>query len=145
GRGRRGMIQHLIVIPILLPLAAAAVLMLTGARSRPLHGVISIAASLGLLAAAIGLVVQAGAGEAAATYRLGDWPTSVAIVLVGDRLAALMVLLAAVLGLVNSVFSLGRWARLGPFYPVFSQLLLMGLNGAFLTGDLFNLFVFFEI
>ncbi len=139
------MSQHLVIIPILLPLAAAALLMLLGARNRPLHGVISIAASAGLLVAALALVARAGGGDVAATYRLGDWPTSVAIVLVGDRLAALMVLLASVLGLVNSVFSLGRWARLGPFYPVFAQLLMMGLNGAFLTGDLFNLFVFFEI
>lgn len=139
------MIQHLVIIPILLPLATAAVLMLLGARNRPLHGVVSIAASVGLLVAAVALVGTANGGEVAATYRLGDWPTSVAIVLVGDRLAALMVLLASVLGLVNAIFSLGRWSRLGPYYPVFAQLLLMGLNGAFLTGDLFNLFVFFEI
>lgn len=139
------MIQHLIIVPILLPLAAAAALLLSGARNRRLHGLISIAAAVGLLAASIALVLSANTNEVAATYALGDWPTSVAIVLVGDRLAALMVLLASLLGLINAVFSLGRWARLGPHYPVFSQLLLMGLNGAFLTGDLFNLFVFFEI
>ncbi|MBX3478504.1 MAG: monovalent cation/H+ antiporter subunit D [Brevundimonas sp.] len=139
------MIPHLIILPILLPLAAAAVLLLSGTRNRPLHGVISIAASVGALAVAVALVLAANTGEVAAAYRLGNWPTQVAIVLVGDRLAALMVLLASLLGLVNAVFSLGRWARLGPYYPVFSQFLLMGLNGAFLTGDLFNLFVFFEI
>ena len=139
------MTQHLVVVPILLPLATAAILMLTGARNRPLHGVVSIAASVALLAAAVALTVQAGSGDVSATYRMGDWPAWVAIVLVGDRLAALMVLLASILGLVNAVFSLGRWARLGTYYPVFSQLLLMGLNGAFLTGALFNLFVFFEI
>lgn len=139
------MIQHLIIAPILLPLATAAVLLVSGARNRPLHGVLSIAASVGTLVAAVALVLAANRNDLAATYQLGDWPTSVAIVLVGDRLAALMVLLASVLALVNAVFSLGRWARLGPYYPVFSQFLLMGLNGAFLTGDLFNLFVFFEI
>lgn len=138
------MIQHLVIIPILLPLAAAA-LLLAGGRSRPVQAAVSIAASLGLLIAAVALAVAVNAGEVSATYRLGNWPTSVAIVLVADRLAALMVVLASVLGLVNAVFSLGRWSRLGPYYSVFSQLLLMGLNGAFLTGDLFNLFVFFEI
>ena len=132
------MSQHLVILPILLPLAAAAVLLLPATRARPVQAAVSIVASAAL-------AMRVGGGEVAATYRLGNWPTSVAIVLVADRLAVLMVILAAVLGLVNAVFSLGRWGRLGPYYPVFSQLLLMGLNGAFLTGDLFNLFVFFEI
>src|SRR5690606_2608344 len=133
---------HLVIAPILLPLAAAVLLLFSGSRSRPVQAAISIAASAGLAVLAVALAVQTNAGELAATYRLGGWPTSVAIVLVADRLAALMVILASLLGLVNAVFSLGRWSRLGPYYPVFSQLLVMGLNGAFLTGDLFNLFVF---
>ncbi len=139
------MSQHLVIAPILLPLAAAVVLLLWGGRDRPLQAAVSIAASAALVGIAVALASTVDSGGVAATYRLGDWPTSVAIVLVADRLSALMVLLASLLGLVNAVFSLGRWSRLGPYYPVFSQLLIMGLNGAFLTGDLFNLFVFFEI
>ena len=78
-------------------------------------------------------------------YRLGDWPAPFAIVLVVDRLAALMVLLTSVLATTAVVFSLARWHRVGVlFHPLF-QFLLMGVNGAFLTGDLFNLFVFVEI
>ena len=88
---------------------------------------------------------QAGGQGLVLTYRLGNWPTEVSIVLVADRLSALMVLLAAVLGLFNTASALSRWSRLGPYYSALSQFLLMGLNGAFLTGDLFNLFVFFEI
>jgi multicomponent K+:H+ antiporter subunit D len=139
---------HLVILPILLPLAAAALLLLMGGRGRCLEAIVAVTASVALLAIALALaaVVDGRAGASLTlTYRLGDWPTSVAIVLVADRLAALMLVLAAVLGLVNALVSLGRWSRLGPHYHALSQLLLMGLNGAFLTGDLFNLFVFFEI
>ena len=78
-------------------------------------------------------------------YRLGDWPVPFAIVLVVDRLSALMLLLTSLIAAAAVVFSLARWHRAGAhFHPLF-QFLLMGLNGAFLTGDLFNLFVFFEV
>jgi multicomponent K+:H+ antiporter subunit D len=78
-------------------------------------------------------------------YRLGDWPAQFGIVLVHDRLSALMLALVALLGLAAFVSSLARWDRAGAhFHPLF-QFQLMGLNGAFLTGDLFNLFVFFEV
>ena len=78
-------------------------------------------------------------------YRLGDWPSLFGIVLVLDRLSALMLVLTGVLGFAALVFSLAHWQRAGAhFHPLF-QFQLMGLNGAFLTGDLFNLFVFFEV
>jgi multicomponent K+:H+ antiporter subunit D len=67
------------------------------------------------------------------------------IVLVADRLAAMMLVLTGVLGLTSVLYATARWHRAGVhFHPLF-QLQLMGLNGAFLTGDLFNLFVFFEV
>ena len=89
---------------------------------------------------------SAGTDAAAVrVYRLGDWPSLFGIVLVLDRLSALMLVLTGVLGLAALVFSLARWHRAGAhFHPLF-QFQLMGLNGAFLTGDLFNLFVFFEV
>ncbi|MDX9998751.1 MAG: monovalent cation/H+ antiporter subunit D [Phenylobacterium sp.] len=122
--------------------------MLVGGRRRGVEAGLALAASFATLIVALllaGAADQAGGQGLVLTYRLGDWPTNVAIVLVADRLSALMVLLAAILGLLNTASSLSRWARLGPYYTALSQFLMMGLNGAFLTGDLFNLFVFFEI
>src|SRR5690625_5264220 len=88
-----------------------------------------------------------GGGRTARTgvYLLGGWAAPLGIVLVVDLLSALMLLLGAMMGLATLVYALARWHRAGVhFHPLF-QLFLMGLNGAFLTGDLFNLFVFFEV
>src|SRR6185437_17049733 len=78
-------------------------------------------------------------------YRLGDWPAPFGIVLVLDRLSALMLALTSVLALATAVFSLARWDRAGAHFHSLFQIQLMGINGAFLTGDVFNLFVFFEV
>ncbi|MFP2926590.1 monovalent cation/H+ antiporter subunit D [Pyxidicoccus sp. 3LG] len=78
-------------------------------------------------------------------YLPGNWPAPFGIALVADRLAVLMLLLSGLVGLCTQLFASARWDKAGVhFYPLF-QLQLMGLSGAFLTGDLFNLFVFFEI
>src|SRR5690606_17925462 len=94
------------------------------------------------------LWVSATAGPDAAStrsYRLGDWPAPFAIVLVADPPAALMVTLPAVLALSPLGFSAARCHRAAQHGHSLFQLQLMGLCGAFLTGDLFNLFVFFEL
>src|SRR6185312_13610024 len=92
-------------------------------------------------------VVRASSGAIEA-YREGDWPAPFGIVLVLDRLAALMLALTAVVASVSlssALTAAPAWDTRGRhFHPLF-QLQLMGLNGAFLTGDLFNLFVFFEV
>src|SRR3546814_3232658 len=80
--------------------------------------------------------------------RISDWSSDVCssdLVLVADRLSALMVLLTSVLALALLPYALGRWQHRGGHFQPLLQFLLMGLNGAFLTGDLFNLFVFFEV
>src|SRR5690606_903082 len=83
--------------------------------------------------------------EQVLVYNLGGWSAPFGIVLVVDRLAALMVLVTSVLGLCAFIYSLARWAVVGPRFHSLFLLLLMGLNGAFLTGDMFNLYVFFEV
>jgi multicomponent K+:H+ antiporter subunit D len=136
------------IAPILLPLLAGAImLVLGGERRRNVNAAINVIASLSLLCVSLALIRSVDASPAGVTgvYRLGDWPAPFAIVLVVDRLAALMVLLTSLLAIAAVVFSLARWHRVGVlFHPLF-QFLLMGVNGAFLTGDLFNLFVFFEV
>ncbi|OYW30640.1 MAG: monovalent cation/H+ antiporter subunit D [Caulobacter sp. 12-67-6] len=136
---------HLVVTPIVMPLAVGAVMLFLGARRRRWEAGLAIAACAALLLNAIALVVLTDADGLSRAYRMGDWPASFAIVLVADRLSALMLVLAATLGLVSTIFALSRWSRHGPYFYALVQFLLMGLNGAFLTGDLFNLFVFFEV
>jgi multicomponent K+:H+ antiporter subunit D len=84
-------------------------------------------------------------GGAMGFYLLGDWATPYGIVLVLDRLSAMMLLLVALLATPALIYSLAGWQRQGQHFHALFQFLLMGLNGAFLTGDLFNLFVFFEV
>jgi multicomponent K+:H+ antiporter subunit D len=140
-----GLVDHLAVLPIVLPLFAGALLALIEDRHHRAKLVINILATALLLAVALALMVHVGNGAAIVTYRLGDWPIPFAIVLVADRLSALMVLLTACLALSSVLASVARWYRAGSHFHSLFQLLLMGLNGAFLTGDLFNLFVFFEV
>jgi multicomponent K+:H+ antiporter subunit D len=135
--------HHLIVAPIALPLVAGALLAVYDERRQFLKGVINLVSTLTTLCLAIVLLQEADGG--AGVYLLGNWPAPFAIVLVLDRLSALMVVLTAVLACASLVFSLARWHTAGAHFHTLFQFLLMGVNGAFLTGDLFNLFVFFEV
>jgi multicomponent K+:H+ antiporter subunit D len=136
--------DHLVITPIVVPMLAGAAMVLVGDRRRGAVMALGLASTL-LLAVLAGFLLRDAAAPEVRIYRLGDWPSLFGIVLVLDRLSALMLALTAALGLAAFVFSLARWDRAGAhFHPLF-QFQLMGLNGAFLTGDLFNLFVFFEV
>lgn len=136
------------IAPILIPLAAAALQLLAGRRQVRTRIALSALSCLALVVVAALLTVSvAGPGDTSRTlvYNVGAWPARYAIVLVVDRLAALMLLLTAVLAAAVLPGALGRWQYKGVYFQPLMQLLLVGLNGAFLTGDLFNLFVFFEV
>jgi multicomponent K+:H+ antiporter subunit D len=136
---------HLPILPIAIPALAAPLALLAMRRRRALAVGIGFASCAALLAC--GLVLMAGAsGGTILSYALGEWPAPFGIVVVVDRLAALMLVLTAVLALLALTHAVVTGAdRKGwHFHPLF-QFQLMGLNGAFLTGDLFNLFVFFEV
>ena len=137
---------HLIVAPIILPLVTAAILLLFDERKRKLKMAINSISTLGLIAIAIMLAGMASnRAPDALVYLIGNWPAPFGIVLVLDRLAALMLVLTSLLGMASLSFALAHWHKASPHFHTIFQLLLMGLNGAFLTGDLFNLFVFFEV
>ncbi|WP_378941959.1 monovalent cation/H+ antiporter subunit D [Mesorhizobium sp. ANAO-SY3R2] len=141
--------EHLLILPILLPLFAGALMLLFDERRHVLKAGINIVSTLLLLILSVALLRLADTpdaeGAAMKVYLLGDWAAPFGIVLVLDRLSALMVALSSVLASAALVFSLARWHKAGPHFHTLFQFLLMGLNGAFLTGDLFNLFVFFEV
>src|SRR5690606_37730369 len=143
--------QHLPILPVVIPLMSGALMLLVRdghRRGRLTLGILSI---LGQLATAITLLcLTAGYlpntwPDGVGVYLLGDWPAPFGIVAVVDRLSAVMLVLTALLGLASWVYSTARWDRAGVHFHALFQFLLMGLNGAFLTGDLFNLFVFFEV
>ncbi len=145
-----GWLDHLIIVPIVLPLAAAAGMLLLDERRRILKGLISLAVMTGILVIALLLLHESATGATdgggvAQVYSLGGWTAPYGIVLVADRLSTLMLALTGVLALGALTFSLARWDRAGPRFHILFLLLIMGVNGAVLTGDLFNLFVFFEI
>ncbi len=135
--------DHLLVLPIVLPIAASGIMLLLDERRSGLKAAMSLATAAALLVIAVALAGHVA--DAPLVYRLGNWAAPYGIVLVADRLSVLMLLLTAVLGLSALIFAVARWDRAGPRFHALFLLLLMGVNGAFLTGDLFNLFVFFEV
>lgn len=142
---------HLVAVPILVPMLTAALMLLLGEQRRRLKSALSVASGLIGLLAALALLrwVNAdgtgGGPGSIGVYLPGNWRAPFGIVLVADRLSTLMVALTGVVAFAASIYSTSRWDRAGVHFHPLLQLQLMGLNGAFLTGDLFNLFVFFEV
>ncbi|MGH1414053.1 MAG: monovalent cation/H+ antiporter subunit D [Pelagimonas sp.] len=136
---------HWIIAPIVLPALLAPFIVLAARYHINIQRVISVAGALSLMTIAAGLVWQTSDGTIL-LYQLGDWAAPFGIVLVGDRLSTLMVLLTAVLALFVLLYAIGSgWDDRGRHFHALFQFQLMGIVGAFLTGDLFNLFVFFEV
>ena len=144
-------LRHLVVLPILIPLVAGATLFFLAEARRTARVTIAIVSMVAQLAVALGLLYLTSDAapyiwpEGIGVYAIGGWPAPFGIVLVVDRLTAVMLTLGAIVSLATLVYSIARWDRPAqPFHSLF-QFLAVGLNGAFLTGDLFNLFVFFEV
>jgi multicomponent K+:H+ antiporter subunit D len=145
---------HLPILPVLLPSATAIVLLLLGDHGgedashghRKLLWARRLALGSGLLGLLISaaLVYGAAGGELRA-YLVGEWPAPYGIAIVIDRLGALMLLLTSLVALPVLWYATGGWDAHGRYFHALFQFQLMGLNGAFVTGDLFNLFVFFEV
>lgn len=142
-------LQHLPVAPVLVPLCAgAAMLLFPQHRVRTAIGLFAAVVQLAVALTLLYLTSDHVPGiwpEGIGVYSIGAWSAPYGIVLVVDRLAAFMLVLSATLILPTLAYSLTGWDRAGVHYHPLLQLLSMGLSGAFLTGDIFNLFVFFEV
>ncbi|WP_458374346.1 monovalent cation/H+ antiporter subunit D [Pseudomonas laurylsulfatiphila] len=139
---------HLIVAPILLPLLTAAIMLMLGEKHRPLKARINLCSSLlglGIAVALLQWTQTTGVPGSIGVYLPSNWQVPFGLVLVVDRLSALMLVLTGIIGVSALLFAMARWDSAGSSFHALFQIQLMGLYGAFLTADLFNLFVFFEV
>ncbi|KUL31666.1 Na+/H+ antiporter subunit D [Chlorobium limicola] len=137
--------NQILVFPILFPLLSA-ITMLFFRRSVAIQRIISILSSFLLLAAA-GWLLAAVISGGMLTVQVGGWRAPFGITLAADLLSAVMVAASALIGLTTVLYSLATIDRERErfFYYPLLQFLMMGINGAFLTGDVFNLYVWFEV
>lgn len=136
--------NHLVVLPLLLSLLTGALIVLCAGRSIACHRSISLAGSLSLALVSGYLLFQSMNGPAQ-VYVMGNWSPPFGIVMVLDRLSAMMVFMASLLGVFCLVYAIQGTDLRGKNFHALFQFQLLGINGAFLTGDMFNLFVCFEI
>ena len=139
---------HLIAAPILLPLLTAAIMLMLGEKHRPLKAKINVFSSLlglGISVLLLQWTQTTGVPGSIGVYLPGNWQAPFGLVLVVDRLSALMLVLTGIIGVSALLFAMARWDSAGSSFHALFQIQLMGLYGAFLTADLFNLFVFFEV
>ena len=137
--------NHWIIVPVVLPAMMAAFIVLMLRHHLMVQRVFPGAGAVALLAVAGGLVWQTADGTIL-LYQLGNWAAPFGIVVVGDRLSLVFVLLTAFLAVPVLLYAIGSgWDARGWHFHALFQFQLMGICGAFLTGDAFNLFVFFEI
>lgn len=134
-----------VVLPLALPLVTACVGLLLWKSTRA-QAVVSVTGAVAQVAAAVALLAAVSANGVLAAH-MGGWPAPYGIVLTADLLSAVMVLLTALLGFCAALTSVvevpRRQVELG-HHPLL-HVMLLGVTGAFVTGDLFNLFVFFEV
>jgi len=144
---------HTPLLSILIPAFTGFFLLLLGNPGsgslaqdwrQPWRRGISLFSAFAGLATAISYLIYASAG-AITVYQLSEWSAPFGIVLVLDRLSAFMLVLTYALALPVLWYACQQWDLRGRYFHAMFHFLLMGLCGAFLTGDLFNLFVFFEI
>lgn len=137
--------SNLVAFPVLVPLLTAVALMpLLGRPS--IQRWISLAGGVALLGVTVALLA-AVAGGGILVLPVGGWPALLGIVWVVDGLAAILLVLTALTSLATLVFAPGALAPGGEtrYFYLLHQFILAGISGSFITGDFFNLFVFFEI
>lgn len=141
--------NNLLTVPVLLPMLGAALTLMLGRRPR-VQRAVSVIVLVLVVAAAATLAVQAHF-DGIQTLWVGAWPQGYGIALVADRLAAIMLTVAGFVTLAVLLYSIGQEDHeilqetpVSIFHPTF-LIMCAGVSAAFLAGDLFNLFVGFEI
>lgn len=137
--------NNMIILPIFIPLLAGMLMIMLRGRLRWQQWISVIALSATLIVSAS--LVRLISAEGIQTLHLGGWQAPYGITLVADMLAGLLVLTSSVVSLLCVIYairSLDEGRKNHYVYPLM-LILVCGVNGSFLTGDLFNLFVFFEV
>jgi len=137
--------QALVVVPLLIPIAAAMACLLVRNDPNQQHALSLISAAVGFMAACA-LLGACGDGRIL-TLAVGGWAPPFGIVLVGDGLSSIMLVACSGISLLVLIYAGGQLPRLERtrfFYPL-THFLILGVNGSLLTGDLFNLYVWFEV
>ena len=140
------------IFSILIPAFTGFILLLLGNRRwcikedwrQPWRRGISLISAIAGLITAVSYLLVANTGQIT-VYQLSEWSAPFGIVLILDRLSAFMLVLTYALAVPVLWYASENWDTRGRYFHAIFHFLLMGLCGAFLTGDLFNLFVFFEI
>jgi len=137
--------NRMLMLPVLLPLATAILMLL-------FHGKVVLQRILGVLSTTLlgitaGFLLQGVLQEGTLALQIGGWEAPFGITFVADTLATIMVAITAMIGFTTALYSIGTINREREhyFYYPLMQLLLLGINGAFMTGDIFNLYVWFEV
>jgi multicomponent Na+:H+ antiporter subunit D len=137
--------KALLVLPIVLPLLTAATALLAW-RWRTVQRTLGVIGTASVLAVGL-MLLQSVWHYGIQSDQMGSWPAPFGITLVADLLSAVMVVLAGLMGLAVAIYSLAsidQQHEAFGYYPLL-HILLMGVCGAFLTGDIFNLYVWFEV
>lgn len=136
--------NHFMVLPIVIPMLTAMTCLLLGEKGLMAKRVLGLLGVLATLGTAI-FMFQTAFDGSIVVYGMGGWAVPYGIVFVLDRLSATMVLLTNVLALFAYLYAIQGPDTKGPYFHFLFLMQITGVNGAFLTGDMFNLFVFFEI
>ncbi len=138
--------NHLPILPVLVPMIGGALSLFVEHRRYGPRVQRAVAwSAMAMLALVVGLLSAQTADGQVVAYLLGDWPARLGIALVADRLSSWMLLTTLLLSACCLLHACAGWDRRAPHFHALFQFQLAGLNGAFLTGDIFNLFVFFEV
>lgn len=139
------MMTHLPVLPILIPLIVGALMLIPPfSQNKTLRRGLGTVASLAMLVIAMLLLLEVH-DRGVHLYAVGEWLPPFGILMVVDRLSAILLVLTSILTLSVQLYASSGEDEHGPFFQPLLMFQVMGIQGAFLTGDIFNLFVFFEV